>query len=135
MNKVMLVGRLTKSPELRYTAQGSPVANFTLAVNRRTKKDQDKQADFISVIVWGSMGENSSKFLHKGSQAAVFGRLQTRNYEANDGTKRYVVEVIAEEVKFLDNKKSNDSSTKAENYGVPVDDFTPIEEEDDDLPF
>lgn len=128
MNKVMLVGRLTRSSELRYTAQGSSVANFTLAVNRRTKKDQDKQADFIFVIVWGSMEENSSKFLYKGSQAAVFGRLQTRNYEANDGTKRYVVEVIAEEVKFLHNKKSNDSSPKAENYGVPVDDFAPMEE-------
>ncbi|MPW26419.1 single-stranded DNA-binding protein [Alkalibaculum sp. M08DMB] len=132
MNKVMLVGRLTKAPELRYTSQGSPVAGFTLAIDRRGKKDQKKQADYISVIVWGSMGENSSKYLHKGSQAAIFGRLQTRSYNANDGTKRYVVEVVAEEVQFLDSKKESDKSS-SEGFGTPLDDFTPIE--DDDLPF
>lgn len=134
MNKVMLVGRLTRSPELRYTSNGSPVASFTLAVNRRRSKDKENQADFIPIVVWGTIGENCSKYLHKGSQAAVFGRIQTRNYEGNDGVKRYVTEVIAEEVQFLDSKKDSNKK-KTEDYGVPSDDFYPIEEDDDDLPF
>ncbi|MFZ7119497.1 MAG: single-stranded DNA-binding protein [Eubacteriaceae bacterium] len=134
MNKIMLVGRLTRSPELRYTSNGSPVASFTLAVNRRRSKDKENQADFIPIVVWGTIGENCSKYLHKGSQAAVFGRIQTRNYEGNDGVKRYITEVIAEEVQFLDSKKDSNKK-KTEDYGIPSDDFYPIEEEDDDLPF
>ena len=130
MNKVVLVGRLTKSPELRYTSQGTAVAGFTLAVNRRVKKDQEKQADFITIVVWGTMGENCSKYLHKGSQAAVCGRIQTRNYENKEGKKVYVTEIVAEEVQFLDSKK--DPKNNQEEFGMPTDDFTPI---DDDMPF
>lgn len=131
MNKVILVGRLTRSPELRYTSQGTAVAGFTLAVNRRVKKDQEQQADFVPIVIWGTMGENCSKYLNKGSQAAISGRIQTRNYENKEGKKVYVTEVVAEEVQFLDSKK--DSKNNQEEFGVPTDDFTPID--DDDMPF
>lgn len=140
MNKVVLVGRLTKDPELRYTGQGTPVASFTLAVNRRFKsKSGDTDADFIPIVAWGNQGENTAKYVTKGSQIAVYGRIQVRNYQANDGTKRYVTEVIAEEVTFLGSgKKDNNypNNEKAnQDFGVPLDDFHPMEEDDDDLPF
>ena len=140
MNKVVLVGRLTKDPELRYTAQGTPVASFTLAVNRRFKsKSGDTDADFIPIVAWGNQGENTAKYVGKGSQIAVYGRLQVRNYQANDGTKRYVTEVIAEEVTFLGTGKKDNSYPNNEkanqDFGVPLDDFHPMEEDDDDLPF
>ena len=135
MNKVILIGRLTKSPELRYTTNGSPVSGFTLAVNRRKNKEGESAADFIPIVVWGSMGENCSKYLNKGSQAAISGRIQTRNYAAKDGTKIYVTEVVAEEVQFLDSgRKNRDNSPSQDDYGIPPEDFHPIED-DDDLPF
>lgn len=140
MNKVVLVGRLTKDPELRYTGQGTAVASFTLAVNRRFKsKSGESEADFIPIVAWGNQGENTSKYCSKGSQVAVYGRIQVRNYQANDGTKRYVTEVIAEEVTFLGTGKKDNGYTNNEkanqDFGVPLDDFHPMEEDDDDLPF
>lgn len=132
MNKVILVGRLARTPELRYTQNGSPVASFTLAVNRRRNKEGENSADFIPIVVWGTIGENVSKYLHKGSQAAVSGRLQVRNYD-NNGTKVYITEVIAEEVQFLDSKNRNNNSSN--NNGIPEEDFTPIDDDEDDLPF
>jgi single-strand DNA-binding protein len=138
INKVVLVGRLTKDPELKYTGQGTPVASFTLAVNRRFKsKTGDTDADFIPIVAWGNQGENTAKYCAKGSQIAVYGRLQVRNYQANDGTKRYVTEVIAEEITFLGSKSDNRDISNNVNiqHSPPVDDFYPMEEEDDDLPF
>ncbi|MFZ7133489.1 MAG: single-stranded DNA-binding protein [Eubacteriales bacterium] len=140
MNKVTLIGRLTRDPELKYTPQGTAVANFTIAVNRRFKsKSGESEADFIPVVVWGNTGENTAKYMHKGSQIAIFGRMQVRNYQANDGSKRYVTEVIAEEVTFLGSSNNKENNTrrddKIQDYGVPLDDFHPMEDDDDDLPF
>ncbi len=136
MNKVVLIGRLTKDPELRYTGQGTPVASFSIAVNRRKQKDKPQEADFINCVAWGITGENLSKYQSKGSQIAVHGRIQTRNYENKEGKRVYVTEVVAEEIEFLGSKKDNASNNEFnQDFGVPLDDFHPIEEDDDDLPF
>lgn len=99
MNHVVLVGRLTKDPELRYTQTGVAVSTFTLAVDKFNGKD--KEADFINIVVWNAPAENCAKYLSKGKQAAIQGRIQTRNYEGSDGKKVYVTEIVANEVKFL----------------------------------
>ncbi|PLR79979.1 single-stranded DNA-binding protein [Bacillus canaveralius] len=103
MNRVILVGRLTKDPELRYTPNGVPVATFTLAVNRNfTNQQGEREADFINCVVWRKPAENVANFLKKGSLAGVDGRVQTRNYEGQDGKRVYVTEVLAESVQFLE---------------------------------
>lgn len=136
MNKVVLIGRLTRDPELRYTGQGTPVASFSIAVNRRKQKDKPQEADFINCVAWGITGENLSKYQSKGSQIAVHGRIQTRNYENKEGKRVYVTEVVAEEIEFLGSKRDNQSNNEFnQDFGVPLDDFHPIEEDDDDLPF
>lgn len=101
MNKTILIGRLTKDPELRYTGQGTPVTTFTLAINRKFKRDE---TDFIPCVVWTKLAEHCANYLKKGSQCAVEGRIQTRNYENQEGRKVYVTEVVAEDVRFLDSK-------------------------------
>ena len=111
MNKVILIGRLTKDPEVRYTANNNTlVCSFSLAVNRNFKKDGQPDADFINIVAWGKTGEFCSKYFNKGQQVAVAGRIQTRNYDDKDGKKIYVTEVIAEEVHFADSKKDNSNS-------------------------
>ncbi|WP_349408994.1 single-stranded DNA-binding protein [Pseudalkalibacillus sp. SCS-8] len=108
INRIILVGRLTKDPELRYTPNGVAVANFTLAVNRPfTNQQGDREADFINIVVWRRQAENAANFLKKGSLAGVDGRLQTRSYENNEGRRVYVTEVMAESVQFLEPKGSN----------------------------
>lgn len=109
MNKVVLLGRLTKDPEVRYTqTNNTMVATFTLAVNRRfVKPGEDRQADFINCIAWSKTAEFVSKYFKKGQQIAVVGRLQTRNYDDEQGIKHYITEVIAEEVYFAGDKKEN----------------------------
>ncbi|MFJ7978093.1 single-stranded DNA-binding protein [Peribacillus sp. JNUCC 23] len=103
MNRVVLVGRLTKDPELRYTPNGVPVATFTLAVNRNFSNQQgEREADFINCVVWRKPAENVANFLKKGSLAGVDGRVQTRNYEGQDGKRVYVTEIQAESVQFLE---------------------------------
>lgn len=147
MNKVVLIGRLTRDPELRYTGQGTAVARFTIAVNRRKQKDKPQEADFISCVAWGNIAENLSKYQSKGSQVAVHGRIQTGNYE-KDGRKIYTTDVVAEEIEFLGSKNQNQNNQNQNNngamdsngvenqdFGVPLDDFHPIDESDDDLPF
>lgn len=110
MNRVILVGRLTKDPELKYTPNGVPVANFTLAVNRTFSNQQgEREADFINIVVWRKPAENVANFLKKGSLAGVDGRIQTRNYEGQDGKRVYVTEIVAESVQFLEPKGSNNS--------------------------
>ncbi|WP_147536004.1 single-stranded DNA-binding protein [Bacillus marasmi] len=108
MNRVVLVGRLTKDPDLRYTPNGVPVATFTLAVNRTFSNQQgEKEADFINCVIWRRPAENVANFLKKGSLAGVDGRIQTRNYEGQDGKRVYVTEVVADSVQFLEPRGSN----------------------------
>lgn len=105
LNKVVLIGRLTKDPDLRYTTSNIPTVNFTLAVNRPfTNQSGAREADFINVIVWRKQAENVKKYITKGSLVAVEGRIQTRNYEDKEGKKVYVTEVIADNVQFLEPK-------------------------------
>lgn len=128
MNKVILMGRLTKAPETRFTqTSNTQVASFTLAVNRRFSKE--KEADFINIVAWNKTAEFVSKYFNKGQQVGVIGRIQTRNYEKEDGTKVYVTEVVAEEVYFADSKKEN-----VEKDIYQQESFAPIQD-DDDLPF
>jgi len=111
LNRVLLVGRLTKDPELRYTPSGVATATFTLAVNRTfTNQSGEREADFINVVVWRRPAENVANFLKKGSLAGVDGRLQTRNYEGQDGKRIYVTEVVAESVQFLEPKSNNQAN-------------------------
>lgn len=133
MNKVVLIGRLTKDPELRFSpGTGIAISRFTIAVNRRKKEDGTQEADFIPCVAWRKQAENLANYQKKGNQIAVTGRIQTRNYDGKDGFKKYVTEVIAEEVQFLDkvNREINQSSDTDYDSGWsdPVDD-------DDEIPF
>jgi single-strand DNA-binding protein len=141
INRVVLVGRLTKDPELRYTPNGVAVARFTLAVNRPfTNQNGEREADFIQVIVWRKAAENAANYLKKGSLAGVDGRIQTRNYENNEGRRVYVTEVVAESVQFLNGTRENGTNrTNDTNQSYDDDPFAgdggPIDISDDDLPF
>ena len=105
MNRVVLVGRLTKDPDLRYTPTNVPTASFTIAVSRTfTNQTGEKEADFIPIVVWRKQAENVKKFVQKGSLVGVEGRIQVRNYEDRDGIRRYVTEVVADNVVFLESK-------------------------------
>lgn len=102
MNKAFLIGNLTRDPELRTTGSGISVCSFTVAVQRRYKdQNGERQADFIPVIVWRGLAENCAKYLAKGRKVSVVGEIQTRSYDAQDGTKRYVTEIVASDVEFL----------------------------------
>lgn len=127
MNRIVLIGRLTKEPELSYTQSGTAVCNFTLAVNRAFVRDGEQEADFVPCQVWGKSAENCAKYLAKGRQAAVDGRLQIRSYEDKEGTRRWVTEVVAERVEFLGSGKSE--SREEDDFG------TAIEFDDADVPF
>lgn len=119
MNKVILIGRLARDPEMRTTPSGVATTSFTIAVQRNYANAQgDREADFISCVAWRKQAENIAKYCSKGSQVAVEGRIQTRNYDAQDGTKRYVTEVIADNVSFLGGRStsSESSSYAANNY-------------------
>ncbi len=112
MNKVFLIGRLTRDPELRYTGNNTPVATFSLAVNRNfTNQSGEREADFINIVVWRKQAENVKNYLNQGSQVAIDGRIQTRSYDGNDGQKRYVTEIVADNVEFLGSKNSSNNST------------------------
>ena len=111
MNKVVLIGRLTRDPELRYTGSNTPVATFSLAVNRNFQNQNgEREADFINIVVWRKQAENCKNFLTQGSQVAVEGRIQTRTYDDQNGQKRYVTEVVADNVEFLGSKASSENS-------------------------
>ena len=119
MNKVILIGRLARDPEMRTTPSGVATTSFTIAVQRNYANAQgDREADFISCVAWRKQAENIAKYCSKGSQVAVEGRIQIRNYDAQDGTKRYVTEVIADNVSFLGGRStsSESSSYAANNY-------------------
>ena len=117
MNKVFLIGRLTRDPELRYTGSNTPVATFSIAINRNfTNSAGEREADFINIVVWRKQAENVKNYLQQGSQVAIDGRIQTRNYEDKEGQKRYVTEVVADNVEFLGSKNSaNNSNSKKDN--------------------
>ncbi|EJR28893.1 single-stranded DNA-binding protein [Bacillus mycoides] len=114
MNRTILVGRLTKDPDLRYTPNGVAVATFTLAVNRPFMNQGQRESDFISVVIWRKQAENVANYLRKGSLAGVDGRIQTRNYEGQDGKRVYVTEVLAESVQFLEPKNKNNRTEQRE---------------------
>ena len=166
ITRVILVGRLTKDPDLRYTPNGVPVATFTLAVNRTFSNQQgERETDFINCVVWRRQAENAANYLKKGNLAGVDGRIQTRNYEGQDGKRVYVTEVLAESVQFLEPKGSssgermggnqyggNDNpfggqGTRSQNQNQRKDSYTKIDDDpfsndgqtidisDDDLPF
>lgn len=108
MNKVILIGRLTRDPELRYTGSNTPVATFNLAVNRPfTNQSGEREADFINCVVWRKLAETVKNYLSQGSQVAVEGRIQTRNYDDQNGQKRYVTEVIVENIDFVGSRRDN----------------------------
>ena len=123
MNKVILIGRLTRDPELRYTSSNVATATFSIAVDRTfTNQNGDREADFINIVVWRKQAENCKNYLTKGSQVAIDGRIQTRNYDDKDGKKVYVTEVVADNVQFLGGKGSNGGSTQAfEDQTTPYD--------------
>lgn len=139
-NRAVLVGRLTKDPDLRFTPNGLAVCTFTLAVNRPFKNQQtgEYDADFIQIVVWRKAAENCANYLTKGSLVAVDGRIQTRSYQNNQGQKVYVTEVVAENVQFLQTKKQEPQSKEPEQpQDVPFTnaEFENIDLNDDDLPF
>ena len=140
MNKTILIGRITKDPELKFLPNtGTATTTITLAVDKYNTKTKQKEADFIPVVVWGKQAEALATYTKKGSQIAVVGRIQTRSYEAKDGTKRYVTEVVAQEVEFLGSKKTENAETFKEteeqfkkelNYGEDME-----EVDSSDIPF
>ena len=134
LNQVVLIGRLTHDPELRYTAGGGvPVTTFSLAVERPfTNQQGEREADFIKIVTWRKQAENVANYLNKGSLAAVSGRLQIRSYEDNDGVKRKVAEVVADNVRFLDRGRSADQPQSGSFEGPAGDD---LDVGEDDVPF
>ncbi|WP_026691776.1 single-stranded DNA-binding protein [Alteribacter aurantiacus] len=165
INRVVLVGRLTKDPELRYTANGVAVATFTLAVNRPFSNQQgNREADFLNIVVWRKQAENVANYLKKGSMAGVDGRVQSRSYDNNEGRRVFITEIVAESVQFLETKGGGGGGNREQsggNYGQSNDGFQnnpsqpsggrggqsdfsddpfandgkPIDINDDDLPF
>jgi len=153
MNNVSLVGRITKDPELRTTGSGTVTTNITVAINRRfTNQNGEREADFIQCVVWSKQAENVCKYTSKGSLVGVTGRIQTRNYDGQDGKKVYVTEVVADNVVFLESKNNkgsgefmdsepnyNNVDSPAQTADVSEDPFKDFGSEvvlsDDDLPF
>lgn len=159
MNKVILMGRLTREPEVRYSNGAEPlaVARYTLAVNRRFKRKDEpgctakkdaggeadfakqsaERADFIPCVAFGKSGEFAEKYFKKGQMVSIVGRLQVRSWEDNEGKKRWTTEVIVEKQDFAESKKNSNAAAPKEGGQAPADGFYPIDEsvEDDDLPF
>jgi len=145
MNKVILIGNLTRPPELRVTSTGVSVCNFTLAVNRRVPNAQGvREADFIPIVAWRQLAELCAKYLDKGRKCAVTGQIQIRNYEAQDCTRRYVTEIFADEVEFLDRpaQPSQENAYVPSNYQPHAAEPQPTfggegftTADDDELPF
>jgi len=144
MNRLTIIGNLTRDPEQRTTPSGATVCSFTVAVNRRGRRDAQNnqpEADFFRVSAWNQLGETCARYLAKGRKIAVEGSLQTRSYDAQDGSKRYVTEVIADNVEFCDSRPEGgrprtDNPPPAEppaGYGSGSNGF--VEVDDDELPF
>ena len=137
MNKVILMGRLTRDPEVRYTQTNNTlVASFSLAVNRRfVRQGEERQADFINIVAWSKLGEFCSKYFKKGQQVAVTGRLQTRTWDDDQGQKHYITEVVAEEAYFADSKRDGALDNTFGSIPMPTPDSDFEVSSGDDLPF
>ena len=140
LNKIIIMGRLTRDPELRRTGSGTAVTSFSLACDRDFKSQSgDKETDFIEVVAWKNTAEFVSKYFSKGRMAVVEGRLQIRDWTDKSGNKRTTAEVVADNVYFADSKRSESNENKKENFnalsGRLSDDFVPISEEDGEIPF
>ena len=133
MNKCILVGNLARDPELTTTSNGVAVCRFSIAVSRRyANADGGRETDFLNIVVWRNLGENCHKFLKKGSKVGIVGNIQSRSYDATDGSKRYVTEIVAEEVEFLSTKQADGEDVKPAGDSE-VAKLQPID--DDGLPF
>ncbi|MFB4471745.1 single-stranded DNA-binding protein [Oceanobacillus caeni] len=155
LNRTVLVGRLTRDPDLRYTPTGVAVANFTLAVNRPfTNQQGNREADFINCVAWRKPAENLANYMKKGSQIGIDGRIQTRTYEGQDGKTVYVTEILAESIQFLErknngnagqnnqpgtntqvNQQSNQNPSNFNDNDPFSNNGQPVDISDDDLPF
>ena len=140
LNKIIIMGRLTRDPELRRTGSGTAVTSFSLACDRDFKSQSgDKETDFIEVVAWKNTAEFVSKYFSKGRMAVVEGRLQIRDWTDKAGNKRTTAEVVADNVYFVDSKRSESNDNQKENFnalsGRLSDDFAPISEEDGEIPF
>jgi len=134
LNRVILIGRLTKDPDLRYTPAGVAVCQFTLAVDRPFTRDGgEREADFIPVVTWRQLAETCANYLRKGRLTAVEGRIQIRNYENSEGRRVYITEVIADNVRFLESSRQENSDNT--NRDPFPEDGKPIDISNDDLPF
>ena len=113
MNKVVLMGRLTRDPEVRYTQSNTVVTSFSIAVNRRfAKQGEERQADFFNIVAWNKAGEFAGKYFKKGQQVAVTGRLQNRNWDDEQGQKHYITEVVAEELDFAEGRRDGGAGSE-----------------------
>ena len=121
MNKVFLIGRLSRDPELRHTTSGMAVCQINVAISRRTAQGRDPETDFINVVVWDKQAENVSRYLSKGRQVAVEGRIQTRSYDNNEGKRTYVTEVVATNVEFLGSAGDNSGNRTSVSNENPFD--------------
>ena len=131
MNKAILVGNLTKDPELSSTSNGIAVCKFTIAVNRPfTNSEGEREADFMNIIVWREKGENANKYLRKGKKAGIVGSIQTRSYEDKEGIKRYVTEIIADEVEYLSPSEKHDSGLPEPPPERKAAELKPVDEPD-----
>ena len=136
MNKILLIGRLTKDPELRYTQSGTAVASFTLAVNRNfTNQNGEREADFINCIAWQKAAEFVSQYFKKGQQMALEGRLQVRTYDDNNGQRRWVTEVIVEQVEFAGSKQSGQNGQSGRGDDLSYDMGYEVSFDDEEIPF
>lgn len=120
MNKVILIGRLVKDPEVKTTQSQIAFCGFTIAVDRKTKKDADKQADFISCVAWRQQAEFLGKYFQKGSRIAIVGNLQSRTYDDANGKKVYVTEVVVDEIEFVDSKQESTTQSGSASHGNPA---------------
>lgn len=140
INRVVLVGRLTKDPVLRKTAAGTSITSFTVACNRRFKQDGQPDADFINTVAWNKVADNVAKYTQKGSLVGVEGRIQTRSYDDQQGKRVYITEIVADSVQFLDSKnasnnESHDNTVQNDTYQNDFANNDTLHIESDDLPF
>ena len=139
MNKFVGIGRLTADPELRFVpGSGAATVTITIAIDRYNSKTQQKEADFVPVVIWGKQAESTANYLTKGSQVAISGRIQTRSYDAKDGTKKYVTEVVADQfggVEFLGSKGTGQAQNNNSDYSAPIKDaFDGVDYQEDITP-